>query len=137
MKAGVRTAFFTIAITMLLATSALAQGSRLLVDIPFDFNVGDVKMSSGKYTIKALSATTLQIKSADSDRAVVSVSNIAASPQDLTASQLVFTQYGNRYFLSSVDWFKGSSRELPRTRLEAQAARNIGGRQRIQVSTRN
>jgi hypothetical protein len=128
MKAGVRSAFFTIAITLILTTTAFAQAARLSVDIPFDFNVGNVQMSSGKYTVKALSATTLQIKSAESDRSVVSISNIAATPQDLKTSQLVFIQYGNRYFLSAVDWLKGSSRELPRTKSEIQAARIAGTR---------
>jgi len=134
MKAGVRAAFLTIAITLIAMMTGFAQSARLSADIPFDFNVGEVKLSSGKYTVKALSPTMVVVKSADSDKSAVSLYNAATTPQDLKGSQLVFTQYGNQYFLSGVDWATGLSLELPRTKLEIQAARNTGTRQRVQVS---
>jgi hypothetical protein len=135
-KVGAGTAFFAIVITVVLVTTSFAQSPRLSADIPFDFNVGDVKMSSGRYTVKALSATTLLVKSTDSGKWVVSLSDAATTPADLKSAQLVFTQYGDRIFLSAVDWAKGLSRELPRTKLEIQAARNARTRQRFQVSAR-
>jgi hypothetical protein len=136
MKAGVRAAFLTIAITLIAVMTGFAQSARLSADIPFDFNVGEVKMSSGKYTVKALSPTMVMVKSADSERSVVSIYNMATTPQDLKGSQLVFTQYGNQYFLSAVDWATGLSLELPITKVEIQTARNTGTRQRVQVSSR-
>ena len=136
MKAEVRRAFFAITITTVLATTSFAQSARLSAEIPFDFNVGDVAMSSGNYTVKALSQTTLLVKSNDSGRSVVSISDAATTPQDLKKAQLVFNRYGDRYFLSAVDWSRGMSRELPLTKLERQAARKTGSRQRIEVSVR-
>src|SRR5262245_25072495 len=136
MKAGVRTALFAIVITVVLVTAAVAQSLRLSADIPFDFNVGDVKMSSGRYTVKALSGTTLLVKSTDSGKWVVSLSDAATSPADLKSAQLVFTQYGDQVFLSAVDWAKGLSREFPRTKLEVQAARNAKTRHRFEVTAK-
>src|SRR5262249_32516055 len=136
MKAGVRAAFLMIAMTLIAVMTGFAQSARLSAHIPFDFNVGDVKMSSGKYTVKALNSTMVMVKSSDSEKVVVSLYNAATTPQDLKGSQLVFTQYGNQYFLSAVDWAKGLSLELPPTKLEIQTAKNIGTRQRVQVSGR-
>jgi hypothetical protein len=136
MKAEVRRAFFAIAITTVLATASFAQSAHLSAEIPFDFNVGDVAMSSGKYTVKALSQTTVLIKSTESGKSVVSISDAATTPPDLKKAQLVFNRYGNRYFLSAVDWAKGLSRELPLTKIEMQTARKTGGRQRIEVSVK-
>ncbi len=135
MKRTILSAFFTIGTGLILVTTASAQYWRLAADIPFDFNVGDAKMSSGKYTVQMLD-NTLLIRSENNQKAIFTLSNAAITPQDLRRASLVFNHYGEEYFLSAVSWPEGPSRALPKTSLEIQAAKNIGHPRRLEVSSK-
>ena len=138
MKTTILRALFTIGTALILVTTASAQSRTLAAHIPFNFNVGDVKMSSGKYTVEMLgSPTALVIRSAEDQKAAISLTIVAITPQDLKrGGRLVFNHYGDEYFLSEVSWAEGPSRALPATRLEIQAAKNIGNPRRLEVSIR-
>ena len=93
------------AITMY-PTNAPAQivGS-LQADIPFQFHVGNVKLPSGKYTIRALDNSDLnlmEISSADgSTSALFQVRDVEANSTP-AKSELIFNKYGHRYFLEKL-----------------------------------
>src|SRR5262245_49572399 len=100
--------FGAIGLTLILVASATAQSSYLHVDIPFNFNVGEQELSSGKYTVRILAhGGALIIQSEDSKKAAVSLSNSMYPPRNLRGGQLVFNLYGTQYFLSSVSWPEG------------------------------
>ena len=136
MKRTILSAFFTIGTALILVTTASAQHWTLAADIPFDFKVSDSEMSSGKYTVQMLDNTVLIIRSEKDQKAVITLSNAAITPQDLRRASLVFNHYGEEYFLSAVSWPEGPSRALPKTSLEIQAAKNIGRPRRLEVSSK-
>src|SRR5215469_1415485 len=127
MNKTILTMVFTIAATLILVTAASAQNWRLAADIPFDFNMGDVKMTSGKYTVQLNGNTTLLIQSADNQKSVFTLSN-AGVTRDPRSSRLVFQVYGDRYFLSAVSWADGPSRTLLPASLERLTAKNTRSR---------
>ena len=91
----------------LTATSAHAQSDlRLEANIPFEFSVGKMILPAGEYTVRYGAQGVLVIQSVDrrASQIFMTISTQASTPRD--KSSLVFNQYGNRYFLSSI-WTAG------------------------------
>ena len=108
------------------AGSALAQApEKVVVDIPFNFIVGDKTLAAGEYSVKNISTGRTQallIRSADGRSAHIALTNPVQSGSVRKEARLVFKQYGDRYFLSQV-WSPGADvgRVLPKTRLQREA----------------
>jgi len=113
----------------MLAATASAQGQSLSdhisVKIPFDFAVGDKKLSAGEYSI-GNAATTSNIVIAISNRN--GGANTLTNPVQITtptdAAKLVFHRYADQYFLFQV-WQGGctTGRALPKSRAERDVER--------------
>lgn len=114
--------------TLALLTAASAFGQQALtVDVPFEFNLGDKAMPAGHYDVTHTSGV-LHISCFTCGAGAMSViSNIGNGngiSQD-TQSRLVFSKYGDKYFLSEVwasfgdEWAAG----LPKSRTEREMAR--------------
>jgi hypothetical protein len=74
---------------------------ELEVNIPFPFHAGNTKLPPGKYVIHMLDnsdLTVMEIRSAD---ALFDVRNTEANSTP-AKSELVFNEYGTRYFLAKV-----------------------------------
>jgi hypothetical protein len=136
MKTAVLNTFFTIAMGLTLAATASAQSGTLAVNVPFSFNVGEVRMDSGRYTIQPMGGIFLMIRSTTNQKAVASIADRAAAPKGRSTGQLLFHQYGGQYYLSEVSWPEGSSRILPRSGVEIQAARNVTASRTIAASSK-
>ena len=78
---------------------------NLVADIPFQFHVGNVKLPPGKYTIRMLDNSDLnlmEISSADgSTSALFQVRDAEANSMPVK-SELIFNKYGHRYFLEKL-----------------------------------
>lgn len=113
---------------MLAVVSVQAQSeSKLSVNIPFDFQIGNKVLPAGAYDVKRLSQTSMLIRSADGQRSAIAVApKSARTSADEKAAQtrLVFHQYGNQYFLAQV-WMNkgGEGRELNKSDAEREAAK--------------
>jgi hypothetical protein len=105
-----------------------AQDHAARAMVPFNFNVGDKWVPAGTYTITSdnLSPNVIIIRSKDSKISMISV--VQSDSRRLSAGRLVFTKYGDQYFLHEILCsscgmnvaFLGSKHEkLARTRLEA------------------
>ena len=76
--------------------------SRVLVDIPFDFAVGNTTLKAGSYQVKELQSGILGFSSNDGQQHqfALTVPNDAANSGH--QPKLVFVRYGNESFLSKV-----------------------------------
>jgi hypothetical protein len=105
-----------------------AQDHPAKATIPFNFNVGDKWVPAGRYTITSdmTNPKVIFIRSEDGKITLLSVTHSDDRRSD--AGRLVFTKYGDQYFLHEILCsrcgmnlaFPGSKHEkLARTRLEA------------------
>ncbi len=109
--------------------SANAQSTRKIVaDVPFEFVVGDQALPSGKYSVKAITASGdgLMIQSNNSKHCVMRLSNRIAPKGNNTEARLVFHRYGDRYFLSEI-WSgeDQTGRQLLKSRQERALQREL------------
>jgi len=124
---------FAIAVCLLASFAAAgtvsAQDHAARATIPFNFNVGNKWVPAGKYTITSNVSNpyVIFIRSEDSKIVLLSVTQ-SDDERRLDADKLVFTKYGDQYFLHKILCshcgmslaFPGSKHEkLARTRLEA------------------
>lgn len=113
---------------LLASTSAYAQTVNLKVNVPFNFVVTGATLPSGEYTIR----TEPDIEHALSLNGVGQNLTVLANPS-LTLkggkrshqTELVFSRYGDQYFLSEI-WVKGESvgQKLLKSRRELEMAQN-------------
>lgn len=127
MRKEILKGFTMVVLTVALAfaaavVSANAQAStKLSAVIPFDFAVGNQTMTSGDYSVRSITndGTGLVIKSDDTGKSVIRLSNSLEPQRNKTQARLVFHRYGQRYFLAEV-WAGGNSegRQLLESREE-------------------
>ena len=106
------------------ANAQIDSATRIEVNVPFDFAVGNTTLPAGKYEIKGvddLAPNVLELRSANGRTTVVFEAASAQTRGDQieSKSELIFNKFGDRYFLSQV-WVAGSSsgNELPKSRME-------------------
>jgi hypothetical protein len=104
-------------LVLLTFSSALGQSDRLtIINIPFNFTVGETAFSAGKYVIERNrkdSDTVWVIRhNGDVGEAIILTRPVRANDTQ-EDSKLVFRRYGDLYFLSEF-WFAGeqSGREI-------------------------
>jgi hypothetical protein len=105
-----------------------AQDHAARATVPFNFNVADKWVPAGTYTMTSdmLSPNVIAIRNKDGQILLLSVSH--SDGRRLNGGKLVFTKYGDQYFLHEILCsfcgmnveFPGSKHEkLARTRLKA------------------
>lgn len=116
--------------TFVVSAQAQSPSNRVTAQIPFDFNIGDKKLLSGKYSIGRLRQNAddivLSIDDAKGHSKAIHTS-IPVRNLDLTDNaKLVFHRYGDQYFLYQV-WPAGTTtgRQFPASRAERDARRNV------------
>lgn len=78
---------------------------ELTADIPFSFYAGNAKLPAGKYTIRMLDASDLnlmEINSADGSTAALFEVREAEANSSPRKNELIFNKYGKRYFLAKL-----------------------------------
>jgi hypothetical protein len=114
------------------ASAAIANGQsakRLVVQVPFDFNVGDKAVPAGQYDVIIPSSTgnALSVSSRDGKGQTIILSRSAERRGDKMIAKLVFHRYGSTYFLAQA-WMSGDSTgcELSKTKQERALERELG-----------
>ena len=111
-------------------TRAQSLENKLTANIPFDFIVGEKKLTAGEYRLQRAQQSAgdliLQISSRDGQSNItrLTFSVTTRDPQD--KAKLVFHRYGNEYFLSEI-WPAGglTGRELPKSRSERELQQKV------------
>ncbi|MCA1556979.1 MAG: hypothetical protein LC731_00370 [Acidobacteria bacterium] len=122
-----------IALAFASAMAANAQNPRnLVVNIPFDFTVKGRTLPAGEYIIRRASTadkTSLTMQRRDGKANAIVLTKPVENNEIQGQSKLVFSRYGEHYFLSQI-WTSGDSegRELFKTKqersLEVELAKN-------------
>jgi hypothetical protein len=112
-------------VTLLAAGSLFAASTDTIrATIPFDFMIGRQAFSAGDYSIREVTRPgALILRRADDGSARAFLANSARRTTLREETQLLFSRYGNRYFLREI-WVAGewSGHELPRSAAEKEAA---------------
>jgi hypothetical protein len=109
---------------------APAVYGQMRVDVPFDFQLGEEKMTAGEYVVQPISSGSPVLSISGAQSPVTRTSPIGGGkPAEI--GKLVFNRYGDRYFLSQV-WFYGraAGHALAKSNAEreiAQATRSGAG----------
>jgi hypothetical protein len=100
--------------------------SRVSVNIPFDFVVGNSALKAGVYRIETLEPGVLTLGSAGGQKrfALVATDGNAASRNG--DAYVVFTRYGSEVFLDKVVFSSDSSYDLVLTSREKELIANVG-----------
>jgi len=120
----------------LTAASARAQvhtADGAVMNIPFDFAVGETRLAAGKYIVSNTTMTIL-LRNKDGGQSVTILPMRTLQPKGkLTSTKLVFHRYGERYFLSEVWMFAANlGHELRQSRAEREEmAKNPAGRPEV------
>ena len=129
-------------LVMVKAPSIYAQTDmRLKVTIPFEFSVKQQTLPAGEYTVRYLAQGVLVIQNVDSHACQTfgTISTQASTRRD--KSSLVFTRYGDQYFLSTI-WTAGDdighalkrpAAELELIRARHALAANASERQTVSI----
>jgi hypothetical protein len=86
------------------SVAAFAQaGSPLKVEIPFNFHIGNEKLTAGTYEIKRISSNSFLFRNeTGSVQVVAQTPRVFDGEKSATAENLVFNRYGNKYFLREI-----------------------------------
>ena len=134
MKKQTLTMIVLIVLAGSLAGSAKAQSlstGKLVANIPFAFSAGNQTLPAGEYFVRCVNPasdqTVLQITSRDGRNSVMLHMTSKRRKTSETA-QVVFHQYGDRYFLAQV-WTAGErdGLEAPKSRAERNVIRGLAG----------
>src|SRR5689334_23037523 len=97
----------------LAVTGAKAQApSKVEVNIPFEFSAGTKTLQPGVYTIKRLSGNYLTLRRIDGKSSVILNAPLNLTSVDDKGERLVFSKYGDQYFLSQIWLTTDTGREL-------------------------
>ena len=118
--------FATLGIMALLAAASAFGQQILKADIPFEFRVGSTVMPAGQYDINLAYGNipgTLSLGCYECRAMTVAKTVNTGTGQAPTEGRLVFSQYGDTYFLSAV-WSPGrrEGNALPKDKTEREIA---------------
>ena len=117
-----------------MAAAAKAQTSgrtKLIANIPFEFNVGNKTLPAGEYTVAQINPASdhavLQLRSrGGSASAMAQMGSVIGKAQE--SAKLIFNRYGNQYFFAQA-WVDGDNTGLqaPKSRAERHIDRELAG----------
>ena len=93
------------------ASTRVAQAQQpLIVNVPFEFVAGNKTLPAGEYSVKVSCAahTLALVDRKDASASALMVTYAVAANDIQTESKLIFTRYGDHYFLSQI-WTAGNS----------------------------
>ena len=99
-------------VTVVASAKGQTLGSRVRVNIPFDFHIGETKLASGKYSVgRARQNSDDVVMSVEDERgrAKAMRTSMPVLTRDATSkAKLVFHRYGDQYFLYQI-WPAGAT----------------------------
>jgi len=108
----------TMTLALLISVPLSAQ-TIAKVTVPFDFTVGQARMSAGTYEISSVAHGAIVIRDTKAATSVLSTVRSEHSRNNDSSTALLFNRYGDKYFLSQVSrGFGGGVMQLPTSKLE-------------------
>jgi hypothetical protein len=100
-----------VALAVAASLPAYAQSDQVKAHVPFAFSVSNSSMPAGDYTLLRLSQSSWIVRNDNVRNAIVTAARPDGTNSDETVAKLVFTKYGEHYFLSRV-WYNGLTSEI-------------------------
>jgi len=131
----------TMAVTLLpgLASAQLTSSDRIVAQVPFNFILAGKVVPAGKLTVQmaAAGAKTLVVRNLDAGLSLMTTSSPAELKHAPAQCALVFTRYGNRYFISGIKLAGDrTSYRLPESKAEAEMrAQNGPGSEEVLLAS--
>lgn len=91
---------FGLFLTLIVGSVQAQTGSKMEVNIPFDFAAGRTSLRAGSYSITLISENMLLIRSRDGKKSVLLPARQARHIGTGKPARIIFNRYGDRYFLS-------------------------------------
>jgi hypothetical protein len=112
------TALSFLAATLISMSSVCAHGQAVEFNVPFDFTVSHQVLPAGTYRVSYTAKNDILIRSQDGRFHAISLT-FPVDGQSTGGGKVVFTRYGNQYFLHQVLFGNADMNdELPISRLE-------------------
>jgi len=134
-----------VTVVMLVALSVMAAAQRIgsttiVTQVPFEFVVANKIVPAGEYVVQAatMDGTNLMIRNAVAKVGLFSPSSTTEGKLAASHYALVFTRYGDQYFLSGIK-LQGSniSYRLPQSKAEVELrARNMSATEETLLASR-
>ena len=110
---------------MVLSASAQVGTQQMHLQIPFAFQVNDIKLSPGWYCVEAVSTDLVRLTNTDEKKSVLVITPLKGNSSQSNRPTLIFNRYGSNYFLSKMWFSQGtSSRAFLPTPVERELAKN-------------
>ena len=135
MKYATRMLAIVITLMPLLASAQLGSSDRLVVNVPFQFRAGEMRIPAGECAVQLanMNSRTLMIGNWSAKVGLFANPSIAEASETSRTNAMVFHKYGDRYFLTSIK-LKGSKAvyRLHESKAEAELrAQNVPASQEI------
>lgn len=112
-------AAITVLVVVVTIAPAHAQsGSRVLVNIPFEFSVGNTTLRAGNYTVEQLDSGIIALSSQDRRAEQFALTSPGDPDKQSQEPHLVFIRYGSEAFLRKVIFSGNEDDELPESSRE-------------------
>jgi hypothetical protein len=114
------TALAFLAATLISMSSACAHAQAIGFSVPFDFTVSHQVFPAGTYRVSYMTKNAIVVRSSNGRLSALSTTH-GADDQSTGGCVLVFSRYGNQYFLHQVLCGNAAMKaELPTSTLEKQ-----------------
>lgn len=123
--------FAILLVTVVASAQGQTLGSRVRVNIPFDFSIGEKKLPSGKYSVGRARQNADDVVISVEDergRAKALRTSMPVQIRDTTGkAKLVFHRYGDQYFLYQI-WPAGATtgRQFLKSHSEREILQTLG-----------
>jgi hypothetical protein len=93
------------------------------IDVPFAFHAGKGVLDAGKYRVKEVGASAMELIDQNGKRWVV-LSNTIPNAKPIKGGSLTFNRYDNSYYLSEFRW-ESTAREAIKSPAELELSKNL------------
>lgn len=100
-----------LALAVAASVPTYAQDASVKAYVPFAFSVSNSAFPAGDYTLSELSQSSWIIRNNTDGKAIAAAARPNGTNPDESVAKLVFTKYGEHYFLSRV-WCEGLTTEI-------------------------
>ena len=91
-----------LAIAMIISLPHAQAQSRLIANVPFNFEAGQTAMAAGQYEVVSLSQQAGELRNLNTDATDVFIKSMRVQASNGGHARLVFHKYDNQYFLSEI-----------------------------------
>jgi hypothetical protein len=110
-----------------------AQSGTLRLQVPFAFHAGSQTLPPGVYEIHSVSPQVVRIANMGTPARAFVLTQTIMDKKARSTARLIFSRYGNDYFISDIFWRDNSGRTTVKSPMELELAKNKGPAEIVSV----